>query len=441
MNTSRFAAPLLLALCVSCFAQNGTVPTNAPLSATPLTARSITVEDAVAAALEANPQIHAAVRRLALAQSKSGTARSLDDPMLMVRDWDTPLREPWDLNQAQLMLSIQQTFVSRQKRDLRAKVAGDDAEMAASDLESLRQSIAAQIRKDCADLRRNAEEMRLHDSESSLLKEALSDALAQYSTGRVPQLDVLRAQMAVTRLDEHLIELEQEQDTARAELNVLMGRPADEPVEIEGGYAATVPIPPLEELERLSLEHRPELAGLRKGIGKSKDDAQMTRLAMKPDFTAALGYMLMPTGSASRNAYMAELTMNLPSLNRARHDGEARQADAATAVAQADLDAKAASVFLDVRQAQIAIAAAERRTKVYRDTLLPQAEASFKAATAAYQNNRAELSALIEGKRLLLDIQTALYQASADRDRGVADLERAIGTALLGTTTPERNNR
>jgi len=414
---------------------------NAPLNAPPLPAGSITVEDAVAAALDANPQIHAAVRRLTLAQSKSGTARSLDDPMLMVRDWNTPLREPWDLNQAQLMLSIQQTFVSRQKRDLRAKVAGDDAEMAASDLESLRQAIAAQVRKECADLRRNAEEMSLNDSESSLLKEALSDALAQYSTGRLPQMDVLRAQMAVTRLDEHLIELEQDRDTARAELNVLMGRPADESVEIDGSYAATVQMPPLEELERLAIEHRPELAGLRKGIGKSQDDAQMTRLAMKPDFTAALGYMLMPTGSASRSAYMAELTMNLPSLNRARHDGEARQADAATAVAQADLDAKAASVFLEVRQAQIAIATAERRTKVYRDTLLPQAEASFKAATAAYQNNRAELSTLIEGQRLLLDIQTALYQASADRDRGVADLERAIGTALPGTTTPERNNK
>jgi len=273
------------------------------------------------------------------------------------------------------------------------------------------------------------------------LKEALSDALAQYSTGRLPQMDVLRAQMAVTRLDEHLIELEQERDTARAELNVLMGRPADEPVEIDGSYAATVQMPPLEELERLAMEHRPELAGLRKGIGKSRDDAQLTRLAMKPDFTAALGYMLMPTGSTSRSAYMAELTMNLPSLNRARHDGEAKQADAATAVAQADLDAKAASVFLEVRQAEIAIAAAERRTKVYRDTLLPQAEASFKVATAAYQNNRAELSTLIEGQKLLLDIQTALYQASADRDLGVADLERAIGTALPGTSTPERNNK
>jgi len=361
--------------------------------------------------------------------------------MLMVRDWETPLRQPWDLNQAQMMVSVQQTLVSRQKRDLRARVAGDDAEMAASDLESLRQEVAAQVRKTCADLKRNAEEMRLHDRESSLLKEALAAALAQYETGRVAQADVLRAQMAVTRLDEHLIELQQERDTARAELNTLMGRPADEAVEIVGNYAATVEMPPLEELERLAIEHRPELAGLRTGIGKFQDQAKATRLAMKPDFTVALGYMLMPTGSYARSAYMAELTMNLPGLNRERHDGEAKQADAATAVAEADLEARTAAVFLEVRQAQIAIAAAQKRTRVYRDTLLPQADAAFKAATAAYQNNRGEFSSLIESQNLLLDIQTALYKASGDRDTGVAELERAIGTALPDPNSPERNNK
>jgi outer membrane protein TolC len=200
-------------------------------------------------------------------------------------------------------------------------------------------------------------------------------------------------------------------------------------------------MPPLEEMERLAMEHRPELAGLRKGIGKARDQALATRLAMKPDFTVALGYMLMPTGSASRNAYMAELTMNLPGLNRERHDGEAKQADGATAVAQADLEARTTTVFLEVRQAQIAIAAAEKRTKVYRNTLLPQAEAAFKAATAAYQNNRAEFSSLIESQNLLLDIQTALYKAAADRDTGLAELERAIGTALPDAIDPERKNK
>ena len=440
MKTCRVTAPFVLAFSLSCFAQSG-LGTSGPANATSGALPRITVEEAVAAAMEANPQIHAAVRRLSLAQSRTVTARSLDDPMLMVRDWDTPLRKPWDLNQAQLMLSIQQTFVSREKRDIRAKVAGDDVEIATSDLESLRQEVAAEVRKVCADLRRNAEEMKLHDQEASLMKEALAAALAQYSTGRVQQADVLRAQMAVTRLDEHHIELEEQQDAARAQLNALMSRPADAVVEIAGDYPAAVEMPSLEELERLAIEHRPELTGLRKGIAKSQDEAGATRLAMKPDFTVALGYMLMPTGSAERNAYMAEVTMNLPGLNRQRHDGEARQADAVTQVAQADLEARSSAVFLEVRQAQIEIAAAQKRTKVYHDTLLPQAETALKAATAAYQNNRGEFSALIESQDLLLDIQTALYKASSARDAGMADLERAIGTTLPGETNPERKSK
>ncbi len=441
MKTCRVAAPFVLALSLSCFAQSGPSGAGSSVGAASGAKARITVEAAVAAAMESNLQIHAAVRRLTLAQSRTATARSLDDPMLMVRDWNTPLRKPWDLNQAQLMFSIQQTFVSRKKRDFRAKVAGDDAEIAASDLESLKQEVAAEVRKACADLRRNAEEMRLHDRQDSLLKEALAAALAQYSTGRVPQADVLRAQIAVTRLDEHHIELEEQRDAAFAQLNSLMSRPADEDVEIAGDYPASVELPALEELERLAIEHRPELAGLRNGIAKSQDEAGATRLAMKPDFTAALGYMLMPTGSAARNAYMAEVTMNLPGLNRQRHEGEAMQADAATEIAQAELKARTSAVFLDVRQAQIEITAAQKRIKVYRDTLLPQAESAFKAATAAYQNNRGEFSALIESQNLLLDIQTDLYKASSARDAGMADLERAIGAAVPNEANPERKNQ
>jgi outer membrane protein TolC len=355
--------------------------------------------------------------------------------MFMTRDWQTPLRKPWDLNQAQLMFSVQQTFLSKEKRDVRSKVAGDDVEAAASDLESTRQEVAAEVRKACADLMRNADERKLLDRQAALLKEALQVTLVQYTTGKVPQADVLRAQMALTRLEEQLIELDEERDRTRAGLNALLGRRADEEVEIAGSYSTARELPPIEELERLAILHRPELAGLRTQIAKSKDEGQATRLAMKPDFTVALGYMLMPAGSASRNAYMAEMTMNLPWLNRDRHDGEAKQADAATAVTQAELEARTSAVFMEVRQAQIETLAAGRRVKVYRDTLLPQAEAAFKASTAAYQNNRAEFLTLIDSQNLLLEIQTSYYKASAATDSGVADLERAIGAQVPETGT------
>ena len=169
-----FYAPFVLALSIACFGQTEPRPVAAPDAA----AAPLSVDEAVAAALESNPDIRAAVRRLSLAQLKTTTARSLDDPMLMVRDWDTPVRRPWDLNQAQLMVSIQQTFPSRQKRDQRARLAEDDAGVAAYDLETLRQEVSAEVRKLCVDLMRNADEVRLQARQSSLLKEALSAALA-----------------------------------------------------------------------------------------------------------------------------------------------------------------------------------------------------------------------------------------------------------------------
>jgi outer membrane protein TolC len=277
---------------------------------------------------------------------------------------------------------------------------------------------------------RNTDEMKLHERQASLLKEALAAALAEYTTGKVPQADVLRAQMALTRLNEHLIELEEERDNARAQLNALRGRNPDEAVEIAGSYTSTIALPSMEELERVAIENRPELAVLRKQIAKSRDQGQLTRLAMKPDFTVGLGYMVMPAGSASRNAYMAELAMNLPWLNRARHEGEAKQADVATEVSHAELEARTATVFLEIRLAEVDVLAAQRRVKLYRDTLLPQAEAAFKASTAAYQNNRTEFTNLIDSQNLLLDIQTAYYKASAATDAGIAQLERAIGAPL-----------
>jgi outer membrane protein TolC len=252
----------VLALSIACLGQTEPRSVAALDAAVP----SLSVEEAVAAALEGNAEIRAAVRRLSLAQLKTATARSLDDPMLMMRDWDTPLRRPWDLNQAQLMVSLQQTFPSRQKRDQRARLAEDDAGVSANDLETLRQEVVAEVRKLCSDLMRNADEMRLLERQSSLLKEALAAALAEYTTGNAPQADVLRAQMTLTRLSEQLIELEEERDNACAQLNALMGRPSGEAIEIAGSYVVPATLPVIEELERAAIEHRPELAALRAQI-------------------------------------------------------------------------------------------------------------------------------------------------------------------------------
>jgi outer membrane protein, heavy metal efflux system len=172
------------------------------------------------------------------------------------------------------------------------------------------------------------------------------------------------------------------------------------------------------------------LAALRKQMATARDEEHLARMASMPDYTVGLGYMLMPSGSMFRNAYMAEFSMNLPRWNRDRHESEAKQADAATAITQSEMEARTNAIFLEVRQAQIDLLAAQKRVKLYRDTLLPQADAVFASATAGYRNSRGEFSTLIESQNVLLDVESALYAAEAAADIGVARLERATGAPL-----------
>jgi len=332
---------------------------------------------------------------------------------------------------------VQQTFPNKEKRDMRARLAGDNVAVASEEVETLRQDVTAEVRKACADLKRNADAMKVHDHQAALLKEALAAAMAGYTTGKVPQGDVLRAQMAVTRLSEHMIELEQDRATAEAQLAALLGRRPGQAIEITGTYSTPGAVPELEDLEQAAIEHRPELAALRKKIATAQDEGHLARMASKPDYTVGLGYMLMPTGSMFRNAYMAEFSMNLPRWNRDRHESEARQADAATAVTQSELEMRSNAVFLEVRQAQIEVLAAGKRVKLYRDTLLPQADATFQAATLAYRNNRGEFGNLIDSQNMLLDVETALYTAEAAVDSGLARLERATGAPLAAPAIKE----
>jgi outer membrane protein TolC len=87
-------------------------------------------------------------------------------------------------------------------------------------------------------------------------------------------------------------------------------------------------LPQLEDLERTALESRPELKAIAATGNVADAQLALARKAYTPDFTVAGGYMLMPEGSMFRNNYMAEVTVSLPWLNRRKHDGEIKEAQA-----------------------------------------------------------------------------------------------------------------
>jgi cobalt-zinc-cadmium efflux system outer membrane protein len=400
-----------------------------PLSHSPR-AQFMTLTEIEREAVANNPEVRAAEVSAAVAKARTPAAGALDDAMFMYRNWGTPLERPWDWNRAQHMLMYQQTLPGPGKRAARTEVANRQAAESELQIEVVKREIGVMVRKAYYDLLRSGDEHRIHDQQMELSKQAVQSATVKYEVGRVPQQDVLKAQIAMTRLADHLVMLDEEEESARAELNTLMGRDPGAPLEVIGEYGAPRTLPNLDALERIALENRPELKVIAATGNVAEAQLILARKAYRPDFTVAGGYMLMPEGSLFRNNYMAEVTVTLPWLNRRKHDSEIKEAESVAAVVRSERNAQVNTAFLGIQQALIRAHAAERSLKLYRDTLRPQAAAALKSAAAAYQHDRTDFLNLVDSQNMMLDVESSYFKAAANFDARIAELERAIGAPL-----------
>lgn len=399
-------------------------------AAEPDTAQALTLEQVERIALAVNPEIEVAARRLATAKAHVPAAGALDDPTAMYRGWSVPLEKPWDYNQAQNMFSIGQTFQSRGKRALRTNVAELDVEQAKAELEQVRLEVRVRAHKAFDDLLRAQDELRIHDEHVGIAQQAIAAARIQYTTGAVAQQDMLKAQVELTRLTEHMIRFDQDANLARAELNTLLRRDPAAQLTVRGSYAVQNPLPALAKLEETAVQDRPDLAALRDAAERSSKEQALAKKVYTPDFTLAGGYMLMAPGSTFRNNYMVEGSMNLPWLNRHRHDAEIAEATARTSAQNAEVDALRNEAFGQVQEALVRAQAAQQTAHLYHDELRPQAEATLESSVVAYGNGKTDFLNLLDSQMTLIDIDLQWLQAMADFDARLADLELATGTTL-----------
>jgi outer membrane protein, heavy metal efflux system len=390
----------------------------------------LTLPEMESTALTNNPEILAAMRRIAVVEARRGSAGSLEDPSFMYRGWGTPLSRPWDLNQTQHMFMYSQSLPGVGKRQLRAQVAEADIDIAKAEVEAKKRDVLAQVRRAFYELLQNQEGLRFHDEQTALARQSLESARIKYVVGKVPQSDMLKAQIALTRLVEHLVMLQQDGDLARARLNTLLGRDPDAPLDVVGDYSPPLRLPGLLDLEKMALDDRPELAAISTTIRQSETRTQLAEKSLKPDYTLSGGYMLMPDQARYRNTYMAELSVTLPWLNRGRHNAEIAEASAVVAAEKAEYESRRAAIFEEIQGSLVRARVAQRLVGLYRDTLRPQAQAVLKATTAAYQADRTDYLNLLDSQNTTLDVELDYIRAVTDLEARMADLERAVGTPL-----------
>jgi outer membrane protein TolC len=397
---------------------------------------ALTLDDVERMALSANPEIGVAARRVAIAQAHVPVAGALDDPMAMYRGWGVPLEHPWNFNSVQNMFSISETLPGRGKRSLRTSVAESDVDVAKAQLDQVRLEVRVRVHKAFGDLLRADDEIRIHDQHVAIARQAIEAARIKYTTGKVPQQDILKAQVALTRLAEHMIQFDHDADLARARLNTLLGRAPNSPLRVTGEHAVLDTLPQAQDLDDLALRSRPDLLAAQQAAERSHREQALAKKAYVPDFTVSAGYMIMPSGQNFRNAYMVEGSMNLPWLNHRKHDAEIAEATAQATEQDADLAEQRNMAFGQIQEALVEAEAAQKLAHLYHEELRPQAEATLQSSVIAYENDKTDLLDLLDSQMAVVDIDLAWIQAVADFDSRLADLELAAGASLQQFESP-----
>jgi cobalt-zinc-cadmium efflux system outer membrane protein len=157
---------------------------------------------------------------------------------------------------------------------------------------------------------------------------------------------------------------------------------------------------------------------------------------MSPDYSVTAGYMLMPGGSPHRNGYIGEVSMTLPWLNRSKHESEIGQAQEEHDAIFAEYQKQLSSISKEIRESLIRAQSSLKIVELYRDILRPDTASVSKAATVAYQTNQSSLLSVIDTQSMSVDVEYALFEALANYEQSLADMERAVGASVPGERKP-----
>lgn len=389
---------------------------------------TLALPDLIKEALARNPEIQAARKQWEAAANRVAQASSLDDPTLQVQLWNFP--QSFNVTHTQnSIFGVSQTFPFPGKLTLKGEVASRSADMTEQALRARERDLIARLKQAYYDLFLAHKAIQIHHEQIDLLKQFFEIANAKFRTGKGSQVDVLKAQVELSSLHQHLPALEQRRDTAQAKLNTLLDRDPRVPLEPPQAPHDQRFDKDLEELFQVAVTARPELKAGELAVQRNERARALAQRQYYPDLH--LAFQRFQNFNAN-DGFGAVVSINMPFAfwTKPKYDAGVQEASAAVAAARADLHTAENLTRFQIRDLLAKVRANWEVAVLYRTTVLPQAEQGVEAARAGYRAGKTGFLDLIETERALRGFQLEYYRALVEKEQRLADLEQVIGTDL-----------
>ena len=216
-----------------------------------------TLSELEAIAIAQNPVLTRISREYEAAAAKSDYVDALPDPTIAGNVFITPIETAAGSQRANLTLS--QRIPSLARLDAQARQACLEAMAIQQVYASQRLKIVGDLRAKWFQLYVVRKQIEINTENQELLESLIEVASARVETGDATQGDVLSATVEYSKLEERLVSLRQQQVSIVADMNRLLGREAETPIEAARELALTMPEWSHAMLRQVAWEHQPDI--------------------------------------------------------------------------------------------------------------------------------------------------------------------------------------
>ncbi|MDD1015859.1 TolC family protein [Pseudomonas rubra] len=385
-------------------------------------ARVLTLESALQAARDNNPELAAARWGIDIADGERRQAGVLPNPVLSWEVEDTRKRSQTTT------VGVSQLFELGGKRGARLDVADRDGQLAALELERQGNVLRAEVIGAFQAAAQAQEGLQLAEQSVRLGERALQVVQGRVKAGSASPVEATRAQVQLSEVRLEQSRAEQTLTIAYQQLAAVTGAPLVQFARVEGGLEPNSNIPS-RTLLLDRLEQTADLRLARLQIDQREAALGLARTQRIPDLTVSVGSQYSETDRERINVVGLSVPIPLFDRNQGNVLAAARRAD------QARDQRNGAELRLrsEVVQALTQWSTAAQEVQTFDRSILPSAQQALDAATRGFERGKFAFLDVLDAQRTLVAARLQYLQAQAQSSEARVRLERIFGDLSLAS--------
>jgi cobalt-zinc-cadmium efflux system outer membrane protein len=402
------------------------------LAATPaLAEEKITLEQALAEALEKNLSLLAERVNISIAEARLITARLRPNPVLSAGGdhldlLGTGFNEINNAGPEEFNLRTDFTIERGGKRSSRIAVAQHALGVAELEFLNAVRGLRLEVQSAFVEALLARHRVELARQNLEALNRIVEVNQVRSRTGDVAEVELIRSRVAALQQANALRRAELDLRTVLIRLQTLMGRARPAPdFDVLGELRRETRVAPLEEWLKIALENRPDLLALRRAVQRSAAELQLELARAKPDLTLGSEYRRQQGLAGTGNMLGFFVQIPLPVFDR--NQGEIARAREELRQAELRVRALEASIRAEVESAYRQWQSSRESLEQIETAMLAQAREVRDITEYAYRRSEASLLEFLDAQRAFNETMQAYYEARAEYAGSLYLLESSAG--------------